>query len=132
MANTKSSTKKTSSQKTSSRKTTSTKRNASRTTNTAKKATSTRTQERIPVQEPPMSSRTNNSPSLLVRFLCSPIAKPVLLILLILVVLGIDLLAAWNDYTRFFLILGFELLIAGIAWVLRIAITTFNANNNSN
>lgn len=48
-----------------------------------------------------------------------PVAAVVILTLLIL----IDLLIAWNNYDRFFKILGFELLIAGIIWVIGLVLS---------
>lgn len=137
MANSKNSAKKNTTRKSSASKNSSSKKNSTRTANSTKTAAKStnktvKQSERLPVQnyvEPP---RKTEGPSILVRFLCSPVSKPIILILLILIIIGIDLLSAWNDYTRFFLILGFELLIAGIAWILFLAISSFNAENKSN
>ena len=49
----------------------------------------------------------------------APIACVVVLTVLIL----LDLLIAWNHYDRFFKILGFELLIAGIIWVIGLVLS---------
>lgn len=49
----------------------------------------------------------------------APVAAVVILTVLIL----LDLLIAWNNYDRFFKILGFELLIAGIIWVIGLVLS---------
>ena len=49
----------------------------------------------------------------------APVAAVVILAVLIL----LDLLIAWNNYDRFFKILGFELLIAGIIWVIGLVLS---------
>lgn len=48
-----------------------------------------------------------------------PVASVVVITLLILV----DMLLAWNDYDRFFKIMGFELLIVGIIWVIGLVLS---------
>ncbi len=48
-----------------------------------------------------------------------PVASVVVIALLILV----DMLLAWNDYDRFFKIMGFELLIVGIIWVIGLVLS---------
>jgi len=42
---------------------------------------------------------------------------PVMTILVTAVLVGIDLLIAWNTYQRFFVLLGIELIIAAAAWL---------------
>ena len=48
-----------------------------------------------------------------------PIAVVVTLTVLVL----LDMLIAWNNYDRFFKFLGFELLIAGIIWVIGLVLS---------
>lgn len=48
------------------------------------------------------------------------LAAPLIVIAGILVIVGIDLLISWNDYSRFFKILGIELLVAVIVWILKL------------
>ncbi|MBR4495473.1 MAG: hypothetical protein K6A37_09265 [Saccharofermentans sp.] len=48
---------------------------------------------------------------------------PVMSVLVITVLVLLDLLLAWNDYDRFFKILGFELLIVGIIWVIGLVLS---------
>ena len=48
-----------------------------------------------------------------------PVAVVAVLVLLIL----LDLLLSWNNYDRFFKILGFELLLAGIVWVIGLVLS---------
>ena len=45
---------------------------------------------------------------------------PLIFIAVVLVITGIDLLFAWNDFSRFFKILGIELLVAVIVWILKL------------
>ena len=44
-------------------------------------------------------------------------------VLVITVLVLLDLLLAWKDYDRFFKILGFELLIVGIIWVIGLVLS---------
>ena len=48
-----------------------------------------------------------------------PVASVVVITFLIL----IDMLLAWNDYDKFFKIMGFELLIVGIIWVIGLVLS---------
>lgn len=48
---------------------------------------------------------------------------PVTTVVVITVVILLDLLFAWNYYDRFFKILGFELLIFGIIWVIGLVLS---------
>jgi len=63
-------------------------------------------------------------PGILERVVSSPImgrlAAPLIVIAGILVLVGIDLLISWNDFSRFFKILGIELLVAVIVWILKL------------
>ena len=57
-------------------------------------------------------------------FTKSKFFAPVVAILIIVVVLGLVLLISWNNYDRFFKILGFEILITAIILVLRLALSS--------
>ena len=48
---------------------------------------------------------------------------PVASVVVITVLILLDLLLAWNDYDRFFKIMGFELLIVGIIWVIGLVLS---------
>ena len=48
---------------------------------------------------------------------------PVASVVVITVLILLDMLFAWNDYDRFFKILGFELLIVGIIWVIGLVLS---------
>ena len=50
--------------------------------------------------------------------------KPVVAVLIVLVVIGLDLLISWNKYDRFFKILGIEILITAVILVLKLALTS--------
>ena len=67
-----------------------------------------------PVQpEPGFAERIKSSPIL------SRMMMPIIFIIVVMVIVGIDLLFAWNDFSRFFKILGVEILAAVIVWVLK-------------
>ena len=51
-------------------------------------------------------------------------------ILITAVLTGLDLLVAWNDYGRFFLFLGIELIAAAVIW-LCIMIYSFNSEKKN-
>ena len=55
---------------------------------------------------------------------------PVMTILITAVLTGLDLLVAWNDYGRFFLFLGIELIAAAVIW-LCIMIYSFNSEKKN-
>jgi len=50
-------------------------------------------------------------------FSSTKIFFPIMTILVIAVMVGIDLLVSWNNFTRFFMILGIEIIVAVIIWV---------------
>ena len=68
--------------------------------------------------------QVQQQPGILERVVSSPImgrlAAPLIVIAGILVLVGIDLLISWNDFSRFFKILGIELLVAVIVWILKL------------
>lgn len=56
---------------------------------------------------------------------------PSILVLVSLIGIGIDFLCTLNDYTKFFKVLGIEIIIIGFIWVLILAINTLNSDTNS-
>lgn len=48
---------------------------------------------------------------------------PLVTVLIIVVGVLLDILFAWNNYDRFFLILGIELIIVAIAWIVMLLIS---------
>jgi len=58
------------------------------------------------------------------------LALPLIVIAGILVVVGIDLLISWNDFSRFFKILGIELLVAVVVWVLKLVFSKSQSNDD--
>lgn len=48
---------------------------------------------------------------------------PVASVVVIAVLILLDMLLAWNDFDRFFKIMGFELLIVGIIWVIGLVLS---------
>ena len=73
-------------------------------------------------QAPPPPSR-----SFLEKFISSPLMRrmtmPIIFIAVILVIVGIDLLFSWNDFNGFFKLLGIELLVAVVIWILKLVFT---------
>ena len=78
-------------------------------------------------QTPPPPSR-----SFLEKFISSPLMRrlsmPIIFIAVILVIVGIDLLITWNDFNGFFKLLGIELLVAVVVWILKLV---FNKSRSS-
>lgn len=58
--------------------------------------------------------------------------RPIMTILIIDIVVLIDLLFAWNDYTKFFIILGCEIILIAIFSVFKLAIKITNDINEDN
>ena len=56
--------------------------------------------------------------SLFKKFASSRAAMPVIFIAASLLIVGIDLLISWNSYETFFKILGVEVLLAVVVWVI--------------
>ena len=52
------------------------------------------------------------------KFASSRAALPVIFIAVSLVIVGLDLLISWNSYETFFKILGVEVLLAVVVWVI--------------
>lgn len=55
---------------------------------------------------------------------------PIMVIVVTAILVGLDLLIAWNDYHRFFLFLGIELIIAAVVWLFRM-IFSIGSDKNS-
>lgn len=58
-------------------------------------------------------------------------ASPIIFIASVLVIVGIDLLVSWNKYELFFKILGIEVLIAVIIWVILTLVFSGKKNSTS-
>lgn len=56
--------------------------------------------------------------SVIRRFASSKAAMPLIFIASVILITGIDLLISWNKYEMFFKILGVEILVAVIVWVI--------------
>ena len=57
-------------------------------------------------------------PEFFKKFAASKAAMPVIFLAAVILIVGIDLLVSWNSYGLFFKILGVEILIAVIVWVI--------------
>ena len=79
------------------------------------RSTSTRrttTRNSAPVQE------ESGFVGLVKKFASSKASSPIIFIAAVLLIVGIDLLISWNKYAMFFKILGIEVLLAVIVWVI--------------
>ena len=61
----------------------------------------------------------------------SRLAMPIIFIAVVLVIVGIDLLISWNDFSGFFKILGVELLAAVIVWILKMVFSKSKTSDDS-
>ena len=58
-------------------------------------------------------------------------AMPLIFIAAVLVIVGIDLLLSWNDFSGFFKILGIELLVAVVVWILKLVFSKSKTADDS-
>ncbi|MBR6487986.1 MAG: hypothetical protein IKT20_03680, partial [Clostridiales bacterium] len=72
-----------------------------------------------------LSEKIKSSPIL------SRMMLPVIFIIAVLVIVGLDLLFAFNDFSRFFKILGVEILAAVIVWVLKMVFAKSKSSEDS-
>ncbi len=56
---------------------------------------------------------------------------PVIFIIVVLAITGLDLLFAWNDFSRFFKILGVEILAAVIIWIMKMVFSKSKSSDDS-
>lgn len=56
---------------------------------------------------------------------------PVMTVLIITVVVLLDLLISWNNFDRFFLILGIELVVVAVIWIIGLVMSIGNEAQNS-
>ena len=75
-------------------------------------------------QEPIITENKSNSVDYFHAFSRSRFFKPVITILVILVVFGIDLLISLNHYDKFFKIMGIEIILVAVVLVIILAIST--------
>ena len=47
------------------------------------------------------------------------------------IIVGIDLLLSWNDFSGFFKILGIELLVAVVVWILKLVFSKSKTSDDS-
>ena len=65
------------------------------------------------------------------KFASSKAASPIIFIAAVLLIVGIDLLVSWNKYDLFFKILGIEVLIAVVVWVILTLVFSRKKNTDS-
>ena len=79
---------------------------------------------------PPVQNNTGMLQKILSSSIMGRLALPLIVIAGILVVVGIDLLISWNDFSRFFKILGIELLVAVVVWVLKLVFSKAQSSDD--
>ncbi|MBO7426085.1 MAG: hypothetical protein J6U23_10430 [Clostridiales bacterium] len=86
--------------------------------------TTAKTKTAAPKQAPKQVEPKSTAVDYFHAFSKSRFFKPVVAVLIVLVVIGLDLLISWNKYDRFFKILGIEILITAVILVLKLALTS--------
>lgn len=66
------------------------------------------------------------------KFASSKAATPVFFIAAVLLITGIDLLVSWNKFELFFKILGVEILIAVVVWIVMTLVFSRQSTKDSN
>ena len=65
------------------------------------------------------------------KFAASKASSPIIFIAAVLLIVGIDLLISWDRYAMFFKILGIEVLLAVIVWVILTLVFSGKKNTDS-
>ena len=65
------------------------------------------------------------------KFASSKAAKPLIFLAVVILIVGIDLLVSWNKYEMFFKILGVEILIAVVIWIILTLVFSKRAGSDS-
>lgn len=65
------------------------------------------------------------------KFASSKVAKPLIFLAVVILIVGIDLLVSWNKYEMFFKILGVEILIAVVIWIVLTLVFSKRAGSDS-
>lgn len=108
------------------RKTSSTTRKSSSTGRKSASGSRSSSKKQTPVQpEPTFTEKVKSSPIL------SRMMTPIIFVIVVLVIVGIDLLLTWNDYSKFFKFLGVEIFAAVIVWVLKVVFTKSKSSDDS-
>ena len=90
----------------------------------SKKPANTTKKPPVKRQEPVISENKSNPADYFHAFSRSRFFKPVVTVLAILVVFGIDLLISLNHYDKFFKIMGIEIILVAVILVIILAIST--------
>lgn len=116
----------------SSRKTTGTRKTTAsgRSSGSGRKTTSARQGKTVRAQAP-VQDRRRLIEKIISNPVLSKLALPIIFIAAVLVIVGIDLIIAWNDFSRFFKILGVELLIAVVVWILKLVFAKSKSSEES-
>ncbi len=116
----------------SSRKTTGTRKTTAsgRSSGSGRKTTSARQGKTVRAQAP-VQDRRRLIEKIISNPVLSKLALPIIFIAAVLVIVGIDLIVAWNDFSRFFKILGVELLIAVVVWILKLVFAKSKSSEES-
>lgn len=128
--------KKTNNSKNGTKKSASRKQSSSTNRKTTKNSSSKKTVSSVSSKTEPIyssvdnSAPMNNSSSLFNKFLNSRAFIPTVLLAFVLVVVGLDFLFTLNDYSKFFKVLGIEIIVIGILWVSYLAFNTYKSESS--
>ena len=109
----------------SSKNTRSTSKKTTRSTSSRGSSSRANSRKNAPVQE------ESGFAGVLKKFASSKAASPIIFIAAVLLIVGIDLLVSWNKYELFFKILGIEVLIAVVVWVILTLVFSRKTNSDS-
>lgn len=91
---------------------------------TAKKKPAPKTAAKPKTSAPKQAEPKSTAVDYFHAFSKSRFFKPVVAVLIVLVVIGLDFLISWNKFDRFFKILGIEILITAVILVLKLALSS--------
>ena len=91
---------------------------------TSSRATSTRKKAAPEPQE-------SGASEVVKKFASSKAAKPLIFIAAVLLITGIDLLISWDKFEMFFKILGIEVLVAAVIWIILTLVFSSKKNMDS-
>ena len=109
----------------SSRNTRSTSKKTTRSTSSRGSSSRGNSKKSAPVQE------ESGFAGIVKKFASSKAASPIIFIAAVLLIVGIDLLVSWNKYELFFKILGIEVLIAVVVWIILTLVFSRKTNSDS-
>lgn len=97
---------------------------------TSRSSSRSKTSRKTTTRSTPVQTESGFS-SAFSKFASSKAAKPLIFLAVVILVVGIDLLVSWNKYEMFFKILGVEILIAVVIWIILTLVFSKRAGSDS-